>query len=385
MISRTAETLVQRLAAGYPAIAITGPRQAGKTTLARKLFPNKPYLSLENPDLREQAKNDPRGFLATCPSGAVLDEVQRCPDLFSYLQEHLDASRECGRFVLTGSQQFNLRAEISQSLAGRVGLVELLPFSLEEVPAAGKSPWPSLVKGFYPPLFDRPLEPGQWLGGYVQTYLERDVRQLTYVQDLDLFQRFLRLCAGRTGQLLNLSTLAADTGITQPTAKAWLGILQASYVVYLLRPFHRNFNKRLVKSPKLYFLDTGLACWLLGIRTAAEVEVSPFRGALFETLVVAELLKRWYNRGLPPDFCFWRDNAGLEVDLLLPAGPERWSPVEIKSGQTLAADWVNGLHRWKSLAGKLAVHATLVYAGDRTTEWHGVKVQPWFDLPTPSS
>ncbi|MFA5204381.1 MAG: ATP-binding protein [Lentisphaeria bacterium] len=381
MIPRLIEGTIRKLAKGYPAIAITGPRQSGKTTLAVTLFPDKPYLSLENPDLRTQAKSDPRGFLASCRGGAILDEIQRCPDLFSYLQEVLDLPGTRGKFILTGSQQFGLRAGIAQSLAGRVGMVELPPFTVAELAdRVAHSPWEAIWKGFYPPLFDRPLDPPQWYSGYIQTYLERDVRQITQVHDLDTFQRFIRLCAGRSGQLLNHAALAADTGISQPTAKAWLSILQASYVVFLLPPLHRNFNKRIVKSHKLYFYDTGLACQLLGIRTAVELEASPFRGALFENLIVADQLKRQFGRGLPANLYFWRDNVGHEVDLLLPAGPDRWTPVEIKSGQTVAEDWFGGLRKWHELAGALAAAPLLVYGGDRPARWHGVTVRPWRDF-----
>ena len=349
--------------------------------MARAVYQGKPYLSLENPDLREQAKTDPRAFLAGCREGAIIDEVQRCPELFSYLQEVLDSSRDCGRFVLTGSQQFGLRAGITQSLAGRVGVVELLPFSQEEIAdVMDVSPWQCICKGFYPPLFDRQLDPSQWQSGYIQTYLERDVRQLSQVHNLDLFQRFLRLCAGRSGQILNQSTLAADAGVSAPTANAWLSILQASYVIFLLPPFHSNFNKRLVKSPKLYFHDTGIACNLLGIRTAADLELSPFRGPLFENLVVAEMLKRQLNQGRPANLYYWRDNHGHEIDLLVPQG-SGWMPVEIKSGQTIVKDWLPSLKKWQALAGEIAVAPLLVYAGNRQTQMLDVRITPWNKLP----
>ncbi len=378
MIPRMIEATVRKLQNGYPAIAIVGPRQSGKTTLAKAMFPDKPYFSLENPDLREQAKTDPRGFLANCHDGAVIDEIQRCPELFSYLQELLDRPGMCGRFVLTGSQQFGLHAGITQSLAGRVGMVELPTFTAAEI--AGflpASPWEAICKGFYPPLFDRPLEPSQWYSGYIQTYLERDVRQITQVHDLDTFQRFLRLCAGRSGQLVNHAALAADAGISQPTAKAWMSILQASYVVFLLPPLHRNFNKRVVKAHKLYFYDTGLACRLLGIRAAGELEASPFRGALFENLIIADMLKRQLNCGEPANLHFWRDNVGNEIDLLLPAGLDRWSPLEVKSGQTVAMDWFAGLRKWRDLAGEATGTPALVYGGTLPAQCHGITVHPW--------
>lgn len=382
MIARTAQATLDRLARGFPVLAMTGPRQSGKTTLARLAFPQKPYLSLEDPDMRFLAEGDPRGLLARYPDGAILDEVQRVPALFSYLQTAVDANLRPGTWILTGSQQFGLFSGLAQSLAGRVGLVHLLPFSLEELRAAGRlgsSLDDQLLRGGYPPLYDRDLEPGDWLGAYVNTYLERDVRQLLNVRDLSAFQRFLRLCAGRTGQLLSLASLASDCGITHNTAGAWLSVLEASYLVFLLRPHHQNFSKRLVKTPKLYFCDPALAAWLLGIRKASQLAPHPLRGALFENLVILDLYKQRLHRGQPPDLYFWRDQQGLEVDLLAERG-SALRPMEIKAGQTVAADFFQGLVRWNTLSGQPNRPAWLVYGGDRAARHGPVEVLPWREV-----
>ncbi len=383
MIARAAHETLMRLAKGFPVLAITGPRQSGKTTLAKAAFPGKPYLSLEDPDVRQLAEGDPRGLLAQYPAGAVLDEVQRAPLLLSYLQTQLDANPLPGSFVLTGSRQFGLLSGISQSLAGRAGLVQLLPFSLGELQSAGKLP-PDLnevlVRGAYPPLYDRDLAPVDWHGNYVNTYVERDVRQLIAVRDLSAFQRFLRMCAGRVGQLLNLSSLAVDCGISHGTAAAWLSVLEASYIVFLLRPHFQNFTKRLVKSPKLYFCDSGLAAWLLGIREPGQMVFHAQRGALFENLMVAEFLKSRFNRGVPPDLHFWRDSQGLEVDLLVERGGLQL-PVEIKSGQTIAADFLQPMNRWRELAGRMEQPGWLIYGGDRAFRQGSVEVVPWRSVP----
>ncbi len=382
MIARNARGTILELAKGYPFIALTGPRQAGKTTLSRAAFPDKPYVSLEDPDVREFAATDPRRFLSRYPDGAILDEAQRSPEIFSYLQTLADMDGRMGLFILTGSQQFGLLSGITQSLAGRVGLVQLLPFSSGELQGAGILPENLdvlLYKGSYPPLYDRRLSPVQWYAGYVTTYLERDVRQLINVRDLALFQRFIRLCAGRTGQLLNLSSLANDCGITHNTAKAWISILEASYILFLLSPHHRNFNKRLVKTPKLYFHDTGLAAWLLGVQSADQLANHPLRGALFETWVVGELLKERYNRALPSNLFFWRDNSGNEVDVIADQGLTLL-PIEVKSGQTISTDFFSGLRKWLSWAGSEAGHPYLVYGGDESQEREDAKVLPWRDV-----
>ena len=383
MIPRLAASTLLRLAKGFPVLAITGSRQTGKTTLARTTFPEKPYLSLEDPDIRALAAEDPRGLLSRYPAGAILDEVQRVPELLSYLQTQVDAYPQPGAFVLTGSQQLDLSSALTQSLAGRVGLVNLLPFSLGELQSAGRfqEDLDSLLwRGLYPPLYDRELAPGDWHAAYVSTFVERDLRQILAVRDLSAFQRFVRMCAARIGQLLNLSSLATDCGITHHTAGAWLSVLEASHLVFLLRPHHRNFNKRLVKTPKLYFNDPGLAAWLLGIRDTAQMAFHPSRGALFENLVFLECMKDRLHCGLPADLHFWRDSAGLEVDLLREQNG-LLHPIEIKSGQTIASDFFDGLRRWGILSGDSASEAWLVYGGDKALRRGTMDVIPWRELP----
>ena len=363
-------------------MAITGPRQSGKTTLARATFPQKPYLSLEDPDVRAAAESDPRGLLAAFPEGAILDEAQRAPQLFSYLQTKVDEQIIPGMFVLTGSQQFGLLSGITQSLAGRVGLIHLLPFSASELSSAGLLPG-SLeelhVRGLYPPLYDRRILPGDWFAGYIATYVERDARQLINVRDLSAFQRFVKMCAARTGQILNLSSLASDCGISHNTAASWISVLEASYLIHLLRPHHRNFNKRLIKAPKLYFLDAGLAVWLLGVHTTEQMLFHAQRGAIFETFVVSEFLKDRFNQGLPSNLFYWRDSKGLEIDLILENG-ERLGAVEIKAGQTIAPDFFSSLKRWGKLTGQIDRPAWLVYGGERTWTSENISIIPWKDI-----
>jgi predicted AAA+ superfamily ATPase len=379
MIPRSADSLLGEVRTGYPVITITGPRQSGKTTLARAAFADKPYVSLETPDEREFAATDPRGFLARWRDGAIIDEVQHVPALFSWIQSDVDAAGSMGRFVLTGSQNFALMAHITQSLAGRSALVQLLPLSIAELSAAECMPDEldaMMLRGGYPALYVRSLNPARWLADYTMSYLERDVRQISQVQDLSTFQRFLRLCAGRTGQLLNLSNLAQETGISQSTARAWLSVLEASYIVFLLPPHHRNLGKRVVKMPKLYFLDTALAASLMGIQTPAQLAIHPLRGALFETLIVVEFLKARFNQGFPSNLYFWRDNVGLEVDLLLD-DPEGLCPVEIKSSATVTEDMFKGLRKWLALAGDAARLPRMVCAAPENYTRSGIDVRRW--------
>jgi predicted AAA+ superfamily ATPase len=382
MILRDAAKTLSRLAKGFPIVAITGPRQAGKTTLAKAVFGDKPYITLENPDEREFAQNDPKRFLARFSQGAILDEIQRCPELLSWLQGWVDDRGLMGDFVLTGSAQLDLVAGITQTLAGRVGRVELLPLSASELAAANALPSSlthMLFQGGYPALYSRAVTPQDWFNNYMATYVERDVRQLINVRELGQFQTFVKMCAARTGQLLNLSALGADCGISAVTAKQWLTVLEASYIVALLRPHHNNFGKRLVKTPKLYFLDSGLAAWLLGIRDATTLETHASRGALFETWVFSELCKHSLNTGQTPALHFWRDSTGNEIDLIDETA-QGLRPIEIKSGATYVKDWVARLRKWQGLAKTESLQPAIVYGGDLSFEREDLKVWGWKDV-----
>ncbi len=330
------------------------------------------------------AQNDPRSFLERFPDGAVIDEVQRCPDILSYLQTTVDADDRMGLYILTGSQQFGLISGITQSLAGRTAFLELLPFSISELQRANCLPAEMdaiLLTGCYPPLYDRPLVPQTWFNAYTTAYLERDVRQITKVQDLESFHRFVRLCAGRTGQLLNFSSLASECGITHNTAKSWISILEASYIIFLLRPHHRNFKKRLVKMPKLYFYDVGLASWLLGIITPEHIRSHPLRGNLFESYIIAELVKTKLNHRQRPDLFFWRDSNGNEVDIIAEQGG-MLRPIEIKSGKTLTEESSKGLRKYLSLAKTSCTKPTLIYGGRESYSHQGVNFVGWRECGT---
>ena len=386
MIPRHATPRLLRLLQGFPIVTLTGPRQSGKTTLVRHLLADKPYVSLEAPAQREFARSQPADFLQQFPQGAVIDEAQNAPELLSQMQGVVDASRVMGQFVLTGSHNLSLLASVTQSLAGRTALVELLPFSIAELRDAKllASDYPSqMVKGFYPALYDRALEPHEWLQAYLVTYAERDARGLAAIQDLGAFQRFLRLTAARTGQLLNMQSLASDAGVSDKTARHWLSILETCYLVHLVRPHFANFGKRLTKSPKLYMTDVGLAAALLGIQTASQMQHHPLRGALFETMVVNEFLKNRANTGVGSPLYFWRDNIGTEVDLILERGTEL-AAVEIKSGITVASDAFGNLKKWQKYAQERgnfsAIYPGLVYGGETAYAREGVSVMPWHGL-----
>jgi hypothetical protein len=383
VIPRRLGTKLRALARRFPVVTVTGPRQAGKTTLCRALFPRHRYVSLEAPDTREYALSDPRGFLGELAKGAVIDEVQRAPGLLSYLQEEVDARPRPGRFVLTGSANLGLLAGVSQTLAGRTGLLTLLPFGHDELRGFAGAPRDrdgTLWSGAFPAVFDRRIPVTEWFSAYLATYVERDVRQILNVTDLQAFQTFVRLCAGRVGQLVNLASLGSDCGVTHNTARAWLSVLEASYVVLRLPPWHANLGKRLIKTPKLYFVDTGLLCALLGIRGAGQIAEHPLRGAIFENWVVTEILKARVHRALPADLHFFRSRAGLEVDVVVESGASILA-AEIKAGRTIAADFFESLEELRSLLALARpprnVRARLVYGGDSGQKRTGVQVVPW--------
>lgn len=384
MIPRDVAPLAVQLARQYPVLTLTGPRQSGKTTLCRSLFPDKPYVTLEDPDARRFAEEDPRGFLKGLAGGAIIDEIQRAPQIPSYLQAMVDADPAPGRFVLTGSQQFELMSQVSQSLAGRTAVLRLLPFSLPEV-ARLHSVAPlaqTLLTGFYPRIHDRGLDPSRALGDYFATYVERDLRQLAAVHDLQRFERFVRLCAGRVGQLVNLTSLGNDAGVSHATARAWLDLLQTSYIVHVLPPWFTNTSKRLVKSPKLYFYDVGLACWLLGLRNADQVARDPLLGSLFENLVIMEALKTRFNQGESGEMYFFRDATGNEVDLLIPAG-RKLRAVEIKAGATVNADYFRGLRSFAASFPDALEGGSVVYGGDADQSRSDWPVIGWQRLQHP--
>jgi len=374
MITRTLQPVALRLARQYPVVTVTGPRQSGKTTLCRMAFPRAAYVSLEALDDRQHARNDPRGFLARFTGPVILDEIQRVPELLSYIQTSVDELPRAGRFILTGSAQFELLDHVSQSLAGRTALLKLLPFTYDEAYRRRRPPSleTMLWTGFYPRIHDRHLDPAEALSFYFETYVERDVRSLLNIHNLSQFERFVQLCAGRTGQILNLSSLGNDCGVTHNTARAWLSVLEASYVVCLVRSHHANFSKRLVKAPKLYFIDTGLAANLIGIEHPRQLSTHPLRGALFETFAAVEFLKCRFNDGLRGNLFYWRDNTGHEADLLLECG-RRIVPVEIKSGQTVCDDFFTGIRFYQKL-NAAAKNAAVVYGGAKDTSRHNTAV-----------
>ncbi|MBT8351557.1 MAG: ATP-binding protein [Deltaproteobacteria bacterium] len=395
MLNRTLKKKLIEASKHYPVVTLTGPRQSGKTTLVRMTFPDYEYVSLEKPDHRTFAIEDPRGFLAQFSDKVILDEVQHTPDLFSYIQAIVDLKDISGQFILTGSQNFLLLQKVSQSLAGRCAVLHLLPFSLSEIRQRRPLPVDSigrhlpkenrnfdenlatiLLKGFYPRIHDKGLNPGDWLGNYYLTYIERDVRDILNVGDLETFSRFVRLCAGRNGQLLNLSSLANDCGVTHTTSKRWISILETSFIVFLLRPHFKNFSKRLIKSPKLYFLDTGLLSYLLRIRSAEDLRIHAQYGSIFESFVISELLKNYLNRGVEHPIYFWRDSTGNEIDILIDQGDEL-IPLEIKAGQTINPDFFKGIRFWKKLANASDQPAALVYGGNRSHIRSGIHVYPW--------
>ncbi|MGB3060933.1 MAG: ATP-binding protein [Anaerolineae bacterium] len=366
MIARTLTAKIIALAQKFQVITLTGPRQSGKTTLVRAAFPTMPYASLEEPDMRQIALTDPRGFLANYPAGAILDEIQHTPDLLSYIQSLVDQDRQV-QFILTGSSNFLLMEKISQTLAGRTAVLHLLPFSLAELKPDAERLESVIFQGQYPRIYDRDMAPTDFYPAYIQTYIERDVRLLKNIGDYNAFIQFTRLCAGRVGQLLNYASLASDAGISPNTARSWLSILESSFILYRLLPYYRNFNKRLVKSSKLYFYDTGVACSLLGIRDADQINLHYLKGALFENLVINEFIKRSFHRGENRQPFFWQDSHGKEIDCLLVDG-EEITPVEIKAGKTMSISYFDNLKYWRALADLPEDQGFVVYGGDQSMQ-----------------
>ncbi len=366
MIDRKLTSRIHYFLDKYPVVTVTGPRQSGKSTLLKNTFSDYTYLSLEDPDVLLLAQEDPRLFLKQYPAKVIIDEAQRFPDLFSWLQTHVDAVGKTGMYILSGSHNFLLMERISQSLAGRTAVLKLLPFSLKELTNARinpDEPDEAIFNGFYPRLHDKNLKPAEFYPFYIQTYVERDVRQLVNISDTSKFIKFVKLCAGRIGQLLNLSSLGTECGISQPTAQSWISVLESSYIVYLLKPFHQNFNKRLVKTPKLYFHDVGLACSLLGISQKEQIFSHYQRGALFENLIISEYLKMQYNQAKEPALYFWRDNTGNETDLIVEQNG-RVYVWEIKSGNTYHSDHFKGLRFWEKATGKFP-DGGVIYGGEK--------------------
>ena len=353
MIKREIQELLLEMMNSFPVVTITGPRQSGKTTLVRHTFPQMDYISLEDLDSRDYAINDPRGFLAQFSGSVILDEIQKTPSLLSYIQTIVDAEKQNGRFILTGSNQFAYLSFIAQSLAGRTGILKLLPFSYSELLGGSLAPLNEILfQGFYPRIFDQNIRPELFLSGYLETYVEKDVRSITKVKDLMQFHRFLQICAGRTGQIINFNSIGNELGVDNKTVKNWISIAQASYIIYLLPPYYKNFNKRIRKSPKLYFIDVGLACHLLGIQNSNQLNTHPLKGELFETFIVIEFLKSRYNQGKRSNLYYFRDNVGNEVDLIFDTGLLP-IPIEIKSGQTINSEFFKSLNYFRKLESNL--------------------------------
>ncbi len=382
MIRRELETKLLEWARQYPVVTVTGPRQSGKTTLCRAVFPDKPYVSLENIDNREFATSDPKGFLAEYKDGAVIDEIQYASDLLSYIQTYVDEQDRAGLFILTGSRQFEMMGNVAQSLAGRTAIARLLPFSLAELYGENISDSVDdvIYRGFYPRIFDKDLNPTEALSFYLSTYVERDIRQLLAVTDLSRYQTFMKLCAGRSAQLLNMNAIGNECGISHNTVKSWLSVLEASGIIQLMSPWHANIGKRLVKSKKLYFLDTGLACLLLGIHKAGHLHGHPLRGALFENLIVAEAYKQIYNAGRNDLPYFYRDNNGCEVDMLFEKGA-KLELFEIKSAMTIVKDFYKNMQKLEKYTERVQAK-NLIYGGDQKQTRNDVHISPWNQIQT---
>jgi predicted AAA+ superfamily ATPase len=382
MIKRVIADKIKQMAAKMPIISITGPRQSGKTTLAKAVFPKHTYVNLESPDVYEDAKSDPRSFLTQHKHGLIIDEAQKMPELFSYIQTISDENNKLGEFIITGSQNFLLSEKISQSLAGRVFITNLLPLSIAELKKTKywkNNANDAIFQGFYPRIYDKQIEPLDFYPSYIQTYTERDIRQIVNVTNLNAFQKFMRLAAGRIGQLLNYNNIANELGVDSKTVKSWFSILEAGFIIFFLQPHHNNYNKRLVKTPKLYFYDTGLACNLLGINDADSLNVHWAKGALFENLVIADIMKNKIHQVRKPSLFFWRDNTGNEIDLLEDIGGSI-NIYEIKSSATVNNSFFKGLAYYKNLAGKEVKSMKLIYGGNRSYQRGDYEIKSWNSL-----
>jgi len=379
MIDREIEAEIHILKNEFPVVAIVGPRQSGKTVLSKKIFSDYEYISLEDIDHREFAQNDPRGFLERYHSNIIFDEIQRVPDLISYLQTHADNQRENGRIIITGSHNFLLMEYISQSLAGRVGIAKLMPFTVSESAQHAGSLNDVLYTGMYPRIYDQNIRPEAFYKNYISTYVEKDVRHIKRITNLDDFLKFIRILAGRTGQELNLSALGEECGISHNTAKEWISVLEASFLIYKLQPYHKNYNKRIVKNPKVYFSDTGLVCNLLGIRKRDEIDYHFLKGNIFETFVVNEFIKYNFNFGEKLQLYYWRDNHQKEIDLIVDIGTQHYG-VEIKSGKTLQEKYFDGLAYWAKLSGTRPSSLFLIYGGQENLVRNQMNVVSWKDI-----
>lgn len=383
MIQRNGAKKLRQLASQFRVIAVVGPRQSGKTTLCRNTFFRKRYVSLENPDTASFATHDPNGFLQQFNNGAIIDEAQKVPQLFSYMQQIVDEKNKPGFFILTGSNNFLMQQSISQTLAGRVAYIHLLPCSLKELKTAKllqQDYTYHIFNGMYPEPVYKKIAAEDWYPNYINTYVERDVRQLKNINDLSLFMKFLRLCAGRTGQMLNMHAIGNDCGIDTKTVQAWLYVLQSSYVVYLLQPYYNNFNKRIIKSPKLYFYDTGVACSLLRIQNVDQLHTHSLKGALLENMVIIDLLKQRLNKGQQDNLFYWRDKTGNELDVLKDEA-DKITAIEIKAGATITNDYQKGLLYFKNLAKDKQVKTILCYTGNTSQQRsNGISVKPWIAL-----
>jgi len=382
MIARKITPYLLDMANKYPVISLTGPRQAGKSTLLKHIFPDYRYISLEDPDMMDYATDDPKGFLGQYDKRVIFDEVQRVPRLLSYIQTIVDERKLMGQFVLSGSQNFLLLENITQSLAGRVALFNLLPFSFSELSDAHlltNSPERVMFDGFYPAIFDRQIPPSQYYPNYIETYVERDVRSLINVKDLHNFRKFIRLCAGRTGQLLNISELAVDAGISQTTANNWLSVLEASFITYRLTPYFSNFYKRLIKRPKLYFYDTGLVAYLLGIKEQDQLATHYLRGSLFENLILSDFMKQIFHSGQKPMLYFYRDSNKNEIDCIYETAGQL-QLIEIKSGKTISQEFSKGITNFQKMASESVHNSMVIYGGSQKQHRNGINYLPWHEI-----